>query len=114
MTIKYKHYINTKTKIRGKNIAFKRKPSNLLLYLRICPHFVIKCGPVRRRCITSIHRGLSRSKEFIFNQDFQGLFIYIIILVLCCGYDGELGEIIMTFSFMKNWGKNKGIKTEPE
>lgn len=45
--------------------------------------------------------------ELIFNQDFQGLFIYIIILVLCRGDDGELGEIIMTLSFMKNWGGKK-------
>lgn len=56
-----------------------------------------------RRCIKSIHRGLSRSVELIFNQDFEGLFIYIIILVLCGGDDGGLGQIIMTFSFMKNW-----------
>lgn len=55
--------------------------------------------------------------ELIFNQDFQGLFVYIIILVLCCRDDGELGEIIMTFSFMKIGIEKRGrerIKTEPE
>lgn len=62
----------------------------------------VKCRPGRRRCIKSVHREPSRSVELIFNQDFQGLLIYIIILVLCWGDDGELGEIIMTFSFMKN------------
>lgn len=76
-----------------------------------------KCWPGRRRCIKSIHRAPSRSMELIFNQDFQGLFVYIIILVLCCRDDGELGEIIMTFSFMKIGIEKRGrerIKTEPE
>lgn len=52
-------------------------------------------------------RGPSRSTELIFNQDFQGLFIYIIILALGCGDHGGVGEIIMTFRFMKNWGIEK-------
>lgn len=64
----------------------------------------VKCWSVRRRCIKSIHRGLSRSTQLIFNQDFQGLLIYIIIF----GDDGELGEIIMTFSFMKKMKKRGG------
>lgn len=52
--------------------------------------------------------------ELIFNQDFQGLFIYMIILVLCWGDDGGLGEIRLTISFMKTWGGTERIKIEPE
>lgn len=48
--------------------------------------------------------------ELIFNQDFQGLFIYMIILVLCWGDDGGLGEIRLTISFMKTWGGLKELK----
>lgn len=55
----------------------------------------------------SDRRGPSRSAELIFNQDFQGLFIYIIILALGCGDHGRVGGIIMTFRFMKNWGIEK-------
>lgn len=58
----------------------------------------------------SDRRGPSRSAELIFNQDFQGLFIYIIILALGCGDHGRVGGIIMTFRFMKNWGIEKKRK----
>lgn len=76
-------------------------------------HFFPLCCKVwrpHRDRPASDRRGPSRSTELIFNQDFQGLFIYIIILALGCGDHGGVGEIIVTFRFMKNWGMEKKRK----
>lgn len=59
-----------------------------------------------------LERLASRSTQLIFNQDFQGLYIYIIILVLCCGDQGAVAEIRMTFSFMKHKKTGRELKVE--